>query len=149
MNMRPDILIWSPYNGPIATVEVKNYENLSCDIATSLHRNLLVHGYPRRAPYFLLLSQDAGYLWKQSEQESPDAPPTLEFPMHSVVVRYLPDRDPEKRLSSSVLELLVLQWLTELTWTPQEVIEEPERSLARSGFLESIREASVTAEPHL
>jgi len=68
--------------------------------------------------------------------------------MNQVVSRYLPKMGVDERLRDTELELLVLQWLNDLIWT-QEVFEEPEKTLALSGFLEAIRGASVIAETSL
>lgn len=84
---RPDILIKSLEDEPIAAIEVKNRQNLSKDVATELRQNLLEFGLQSQAPYFLLLSQDVGYLWKNSDQQSPLAPPDYEFSMDNVITR--------------------------------------------------------------
>jgi hypothetical protein len=60
--------------------------------------------------------------------------------------RYLPQVDTEERLSGSVLELLVLQWLNEIAANGQHSPEDPERLLATSGFLDSLRDATILVE---
>lgn len=135
--VRPDFLIRSPQGYPIAVVEVQNLQDLTRDEATELRRSLIAYGVPSQIPYFLLLSQDIGFLWKESKQESPDAPPTYEFPMDTIVTRYL-QRDSKRRLYQSVLALVVRQWLNDLTMGSQEATEEPEKTLALAGFNESI-----------
>jgi hypothetical protein len=142
---RPDILIRSPQGYPIAVVEVRNRQNLSRDVATQLRHNLIDYGLPSRVPYFMLLSQDVGYLWKEAKQENADVPPTYEFPMDNVVSRYWKS-DSEKRLYAEALELLILQWLSDLTKGMQKDVEEPEKTLAIAGFNESIKGAAVLAE---
>lgn len=72
----------------------------------------------------------------------PDASPTYEFPMDKVVTRYS-EENTKRRLYSAALELLVLQWLTHLATNPQKYAEEPEKTLARAGFNDSIKGASV------
>ena len=76
---RPDILIQSPQGNSIAVVEVKNRQNLSRDVATAFRRNMLVHGLLSQTPYFLLTSQDIGFLWKEAKEENLDAPQTMNF----------------------------------------------------------------------
>jgi hypothetical protein len=145
---RPDILIKSPQGFPIAVVEVKNQQNLSRDVATKLRRDMVAHGFLPQIPYFLLTSQDVGFLWKEPKHVSFDAPPTYEFPMDKVVARYL-KREPGQRLYGAELELVVLQWLTDLALGTQKVVEEPEKTLALSGFNESIKGATVLTEEEL
>jgi len=145
---QPDILIRSPEGYPIAFVEVKNRQNMYRDVATELRRNLIHSGVSSRIPYFMLLSQDVGFLWKGTRSENLDEPPTYEFPMDKVVKRYL-KFDADKRIYGVVLELLVQQWLNDLTTGSQEPTEEPEKTLALSGFNESIKGATVVAEENI
>lgn len=140
---RPDILIQSPEDLPIAVVEVKNRQDLTREVATALRRNIIIHSLLPQTPFFLLISQDVGFLWKSAA--SPDAPPAYEFPMGKVVSRYL-NREPGERLYGIELEFLVLQWLNDLASGKLKTIEEPEKTLALAGFLESIRDATITIE---
>jgi len=68
--------------------------------------------------------------------------------MNKVVARYL-KREPGQRLYGAELELVVLQWLTDLALGTQKVVEEPEKTLALSGFNESIKGATILAEEEL
>jgi hypothetical protein len=141
-----DIVARNAEGNTIAVVEVKNRENLSKDVAIDLRRNLIMHGLVPVAPYFLLLSQDSGFLWKDMGLAALDAPPTQEFSMRPVLQRYLPQMESENRLGESILELLVLQWLNEIAIDGRESPEEPERLLATSGFLDSLRDATILVE---
>src|SRR5436305_15061712 len=145
---RPDILIRDPEGYPIAVVEVKNIQNLSRDVAMELRHNLIEYGIPARVPYFLLLSQDVGFLWKESNHLDPDAPPNYEFPMDKVVTRYLKEHT-ERRLYESILGLVVFQWLNDLVINPGNKDEEPEKTLALSGFIESIKDATILTEENV
>lgn len=140
---RPDILILSPEDLPIAVVEVKNRQDLTREVATALRRNIITHSLLPETPYFLLLSQDVGFLWKAAAD--PAAPPTYEFPMDKIVARYL-EREPGERLYGIELEFLVLQWLNDLASGKLKTSEEPEKTLALAGFNDSIREATITIE---
>ena len=145
---RPDILIRDSEGFPIAVVEVKNLPHLSRYVATELRHNLIEYGVPARVPYFLLLSQDVGFLWKEAKEADLDAPPTYEFPMDTVVTRYLKE-DSERRLYESILELIVFQWLNDLATNPGNEDEEPEKTLARAGFNEAIRDATILTEENV
>lgn len=144
-NLRPDILISNQDGTPIAAVEIKNRQHLTPEVATVLRRNLAVHGYAPSVPYYLLLSQDVGYLWKNTQPHGIDAPPDYQFPMGNVISRYLKS-EAHPRLSGAELELVVVQWLITLTLEPAEPHEEPENSLVTAGFLNAIQGASVVAE---
>ena len=145
---RPDILVQSPEGDPIAVIEVENLKDLTRGEAIELRHNLIEYGLPSRVPYFLLVSQDVGFIWKGTQNEDLDAPPMYEFPMDEVVARYS-NRTLGERLYGAELEILVLQWLTNLAAKPQTNTEEPEKTLAISGFNESIIGAVVLIEEEL
>src|SRR5260370_19460279 len=109
---------------------------------------MVVHGLLSQIPYFLLASQDVGFLWKEPKFVSYDTPPTYEFRMEKVINRYI-TREPGQRLYGAELELIVLQWLTDLTQETKKNAEAPEKTLALSGFSASIKWATVLAEAEL
>lgn len=147
MTYRGDFLIVGADGSTLAVVEVKNRENLSASLATSIRRNLVAHGLlPVR--YFLLLSQDRGYLWKtpRARQGGP-ARPTAEFPMQEVFSDYLDLADRrDERLRGVQLELLVEKWLDDLTHGIRGRFPQTESALAKAGLLDDLRGASVVAE---
>lgn len=142
---RPNILIATPSGYPIAIVEVGNRQNLTAEVAIELRSNLIAHGLLPQIPYFLLVSQDTGFLWRGTSESSPDAPPAYEFPMDKVVARYFRGAV-NRRLLNMSLELIVYQWLLDIAEGVQEPTEEPERALAAAGFIQAIRGAVVSAE---
>src|SRR5215211_3684499 len=123
-----DIIVQDADGGVLALVEVKNRENLTPDIAAALRRNLIAHGSVNWwARFFLIVSQDSGYLWDQESLPRLDvSPPTVVFPMRSVVERYLPSFVNGRRLSGSTLELAVSQWLWDLANEVEDRPREPE-----------------------
>ncbi len=138
----PDLVIKSVDDTLIAVVEVRNQQDLSREDAIEMRHILIEHNYPSKVPYFLLLSQEVGFLWDETTQNDPDASPTYEFPMDKVVLRYF-EEPPTERLYGDELELLVLQWLIGLTTKPQRINEEPEKTLERAGFNKYIKDADV------
>src|SRR5260370_32765686 len=110
-----DIVFRNPYGQTVVAVEVKNRQGLTRDVAITLHRNLMAHGLLPPVPYFLLVSQEFGYLWKAPESGRPEAPPDFEFPMADVMRRYWPNADSQQRLRENEFELVVLQWLLDLS----------------------------------
>lgn len=144
-SLRSDILITGQDGVPIAAIEVKNREHLTPKVATVLRRNLAVHGYASPAPYFLLLNQDVGYMWKNAQPQGGDIPPDYQFSMANVISRYLKS-GPKRRLSGAELELVILQWLIALTLEHPEPQEEPETILGGAGFIDAIHGGRVVAE---
>jgi hypothetical protein len=144
LNARPDVAVRDELGNPIVIVEVKNPETLSLDVATQLRRNMSAHGVLGRIPYFLLVSQETGYLWREQPEPLFDAPPLVQFPMKGVVNRYAPWLEDGVRLRGTELEPVVVQWLTDLSRGSSEPsVGEPERSLAKSGFLDALRGGTV------
>lgn len=135
-----DILIQSPDGDTIAVVEVKNLRDLTPDEATEIRHSLADYGIPVEVPFFMLLSQDVGFLWKDSTYENRDAPPMYTFPMQNVVARYS-DRKPGERLYEAEFEILALRWLNHLTIKEYSSSQEPEKTLELSGFIEAIEGA--------
>lgn len=144
--MRPDILIRSEDDEPIAVVEIKNRRNMTPLIAQQIRRNLLVHGLSRPTRYFLLLTQDKGYVWMKPASSSFDAPPDREFSMSEVVDRYLPLDDPDRRFRERELSLIVLRWLDDLASGHANTSREPERVLSDVGFLDAIDAGTLLTE---
>lgn len=144
----PDLLIKDPDGKPVAVIEVKSRESLPASLAMEIRRQMLEHGLSERIPYFLLLSQDDGYLWKGSKYPDPDTPPVYHFPMKSVINRYS-SKSPDQRLYETELELLVLHWLANVIAKHQEMTEEPEKTLVHSGFSDSIENGIVLIEEAL
>ncbi|WIG60950.1 MAG: hypothetical protein OJF49_003698 [Ktedonobacterales bacterium] len=143
--MRPDITVTGQDGQQIAVVEVKSRENLSRDIATTYRRNMVAHGVASPVPFFVVISQDAGYLWKPGKGKAIDLPPDVEFSMDTIVQRYLHE-PPKHRLIGTELQLLVLEWLRDLSVGRDDRDEEPEKALAEAGFSDSIRGGEVVVE---
>lgn len=140
-----DVLVLTPEGSPVALVEAKNREGLSREIAAELRRNLMVHGLLQRVPYFLLVTQDRGFLWEQHPGSELPASPAAEFSMESVVRRYLPQVRSVERLRGAQLAFIVAQWLNELASGQLDLSGEPERLLAPTGFLAEIQGGAVRA----
>ncbi len=148
MIARPDIIVKSEGEEPVAIVEIMNRRELTPAVAQQIRRNLLVHGLARQIGFFLLLSQDRGYVWTPLSRDSVDSPPDGEFSMHEVVNYYLPVDDPHRRFQKPELELIVMQWLGKLATNGNlPYSTEPERVLGELGFVNAVRDGSVLVEP--
>jgi hypothetical protein len=145
LTQRSDLVVQTKDGQPVAAVEIKNRPNMSRDIATEMHRNMIAHGLLQQVPYFLLVSQEKGFLWKGADAKSTRAQPDYEFPMDKVIARHWND-GPPPRLTDTALELLIRSWLLGLAVGDEEAKNEPEQTLAKSGFLDAIKDTIVTAE---
>lgn len=146
--IRPDIVVQAADGNIVALVEVKNPETFTAEIAAGIRRNMVHHGRMGLwSPFFLLVSQDTGYLWDQrSGRTTPDASPTLEFSMRPVVLHYLPSFANGTRLSGSQLELAVAQWLSDLARDATIGPTGADRAFDATDFLHLIRGGRVETE---
>jgi len=142
---RHDIVIQNPDGQFVAVVDVKSYKNLTPEIATALRRTRMLHTLLPQTLYYLLVSQEKGFLWKNAWREGPETPPTYEFPMDSVITRYRKSKQEEKPFGRE-LESLALRWLHDLADAKVWANEEPEKTLALSGFTDSVKEGMVMVE---
>jgi hypothetical protein len=138
MPYEPDILVQSLAGFPIAIVEVKNRQRLTPGIASWMRREHIINGLSERVRFFLLISQDVGYLWDQTANSDADAPPTASFDMKEIARRYDTELQDDERIPSAQLEFIVFEWLRDLADKGHEPSREPETKLDQSGFLAAI-----------
>lgn len=143
-----DLAIQAENGSLLALVEIKNLPELSPEIAAELRRDIHAHRLANRdAPFFLIVSQDTGYLWDERSLPPGDAPlPTASFPMAPVVAHYLPSFVGRGRLAESELELAVIQWLWDLAYGIEDRPKDPETALAHTDFVRLIRGGRVITE---
>jgi hypothetical protein len=146
MKVAADLVLRSQSTGDVAMIEVKNRRDLTSALATMLRRNLIIHGQYRRVPYFVLLSQDSGYIWTPDEEPWIESPPKVSFPLHSVVAHYYPDFDPAIRLRESELMLIIERWIDDLIHGDIPNVPDPDNAMERSGLLSALREQSGSVE---
>jgi hypothetical protein len=151
MPIKIDIEVQTARGDPLALVEVKNFEILTRKMASTIRLNLLAHAPADWwSKFFMIVSQDAGYLWEQgSHPSTEELPPAVEFSMVPVVGRYLPSFANGGRLWKTQLELAVTQWLWDLALGREDHSQEPEKTLATTDFLLCIRGGRVTLESDL
>lgn len=149
----PDILIRSRDNVPIAIVEVKNRREWPETLVTSMRRNMIAHGILPPIPYFLLISQEQGFIWRQKsepeEDDSVDRPPDAKFSMLHIVDRYAPANLTGSWLRGAELQYVVQRWLDDLATGARHEGDNTEQILAEVGFINAIADASVLLEATL
>lgn len=112
----PDLVVTDRKQWPMMVIEVQNPKQFDRDYAIDFRRNVLpALAIAERVPYFLLVSQDRGYLWKANDKAGLESPPSLEFDMKPVVKHFLTRfmRGGTKRLPPDVLAYYVALWIDE------------------------------------
>jgi hypothetical protein len=146
MPFETDLLVLDARDTPVAAIEVKSRPKLDPPEATLIRRNLFAHGLVPPVDYFLLVSQDIGYIWGPAKRDAIGAEPDLSFSMSPVLKRYSVEPTAAGRLFHSQLELLVSAWIQELTSGTGPGEDEPELSLERVGFTSAVRCGKVLTE---
>jgi hypothetical protein len=139
--LRPDLLLTADDGRVVAVVDVKNPQVLTLPEA-SVQRDRYLSGIAAR--FFLIVSQNQGFLFDQQRAEYQ---PAAQLEMFEVVSRYYPSASPGQRFKGLELELIVQQWLRDLTHG-QLVAQSPaDRALADTGFTEAVRGARIDVSP--
>ena len=149
MAAHPDILVRNRDDVPIAAIEVKNLREWPESLSSAMRRNMIAHGVLPKVPFFLLLSQEKGFAWRESGEpavDSLDRKPDVEFPMAQVVQRYAPPGLGDHWLRGAELEFIVLRWLDDLATGNRHDGDRAEETLEEIGFITAIENASVLPE---
>lgn len=115
MSTSVDLAVYNRKGQLSVVAEVKNIHGTSTDWATQMRRNLLAHAGPYDADYFLLITPDRIYLWKNAATTPTLIPPDCEIDAVPVFASYF-DRsrvDPNS-VSSQAFELIASAWLSDL-----------------------------------
>ena len=132
------ILTPPPNSKRVAVVRIFNVANLQPEHGNDRQGYMRLTG--GAASYFLLVSQDSGYIWT----EGSDIP--VRFDMSPVIRRFIPNITPGHRMFGMDVATLVSFWLSELTGEWRVGDEEPEKTLASVGFLDQVRGSTVYSE---
>ena len=146
MMARPDIVLYDREGQLTTLVEVKNKPGTSRDWAANFRRNILAHGGLRTGEYFLLMTPDRLYLWKDAGGQLVPIEPTYEIDARPLLRPYFSRaRVDPATVSGEAFELIVASWLADLTRSlvPTEPPVSEEGWLAESGFLRAVKEGRV------
>ena len=134
--------VYSSQNIPIAIIEFKNLDRMDENFAIQFRKNMILENNYFTAPFFLLLSQNIGFLWKNSGLH-PEEPPTISFSVKEIIEKYFPTEDKDKWLSKPELEMVIFGWLMELSYLREIPESKAEKILADNNFLQAIKGAHV------
>lgn len=119
-----DLVVKSSDDKVALIVEVKARSRVTDEWASTLHRNLVVHGWVPSSAYFLLALLDFFYLWTPGQSRESDKF-DYKIPSQKILSRYL-DQDSLAELSGSSLELLLSAWLGDIANSEISKNEYPE-----------------------
>jgi len=132
-----------------AVAEIKNKVGTSRDWAAKLRRNILAHGDFRSIDFFLLVTPDRLYLWKDAGGDPIPVEPTYEVDAHPLLQPYFARAgvDPSE-VSGRAFELVVAAWLADLVRSEgsAEKRATDQSWLVESGLLGAVRNGRVEYE---
>ena len=144
-----DIALYDRGGRLTAVAVITNRYGTSREWAAQTRRNILAHGSSCNVDYFLLVTLDRLYLWKDAGTDPVRIPPTFEAVTHSEFAPYFKKAGLDPRhVSGHAFELLVSAWLGDVI-RPEGTPEKfgGDRSwLAKSGFHTAIKDGRIEFE---
>lgn len=150
MALRADLSVHDANGRLTALAEVKNRTGTSGKWAAKTRRNLLAHGYGWGTGFFLLVTPDRLYAWKDAGDDPVEVPPTYESNIATTFATYLKDAGlrPDQ-VSGPAFELVVAAWLGDLVRSGNAVEEDDQNWLDESGFRQAVKNGHVEMEAEM
>ena len=147
MSFRPDLALYDRDGQLRAVAEVKNRLGTSQRWAAQTRRNILAHGALGLSDYFLLVTPDRIYVWKDVGVEPVEVPPSYEGESAPLFARYFSGAGitPDKA-TGQAFEMLVAAWLGDLTRRPRDEAAPGEDWLDASGLRAAALDGRVEHE---
>lgn len=122
--------------------EVRAKHHTTPQWAAELRRNLLAHDEFPSTQYFMIVTPDRLYLWREPKPETDVVLPDFVVDSRPLFLPYLQKTSVDlDRISRFAFEMLVISWLSDLVYARRET-EGPEPGqawLMDSGFLDATR----------
>ena len=149
MSVSSDLALYDRSGRLTAVAEIKNRLGTSDEWAARTRRNILAHGGFCNADFFLLITPDRLYLWKDAGTEPAEVPPTYVTDTQSEFEPYFERAgvDPHS-VSGAAFELLVAAWLVDVIRSEEageEHADDPSW-LVGSGFRAAVQDGGIRFE---
>lgn len=144
-----DLALYNRNGRLIAIAEVKNKQGTSPEWAAKFRRNMLAHGGYSQADFFLLITPDRLYIWKNTSDSPTLVQSMYEINAQSLFAPYFERAGVNPSdISGQAFELVVAAWLGDLVRSEEqrEVFTDGQRVLAESGFLAAVRDGRIEYE---
>jgi len=149
MASRADLALYDRNGQLTAVAELKNKLGTSREWATQLRRNILAHGGYYSADFFLLVTPDRLYVWKNAGTAPALIPPTYEIDTQPIFAPYFKSAGvTHGHVSGHAFELIVAAWLGDLARSEKEpeTLANGQGWLVESGFLKAVRDGRIEYE---
>ena len=144
MPLRADLSLYDA-NGRLAAIaEVKNRTGTSGTWAAKTRRNLVAHGLGWGSGFFLLITPDRLYAWKDAGDDAVEVPPTYEADIGTTFASYCNDAGlAPNRVSGPAFELVVAAWLGDLMHSDDTIENVDQDWLDQSGFRAAVQAGRI------
>ncbi|MCY4548471.1 MAG: hypothetical protein OXC28_08890 [Defluviicoccus sp.] len=146
MHVRADLALYDPAGRLVALAEIKNKRGTSRGWAAKTRRNILAHGGISDVDFFLLITPDRLYLWKDAGTDPVEVPPSYQAEADSLFSPYLEGAGVDPRsVGGHAFELIVSAWLSDVMRSAVSTNGHgDDRSwLARSGFHAAVKDGRI------
>ena len=150
MAFRADLSLYDANGRLTAVAEVKNRTGTSGEWAAKTRRNLLAHGFGWGSDFFLLITPDRLYAWKDAGDDPVEVPPMYEADVATTFATYLNDAGlAPNQVSGPAFELVVAAWLGD-PMRSSDAVENAHRNwLDESGFRAAVKDGHVELEAEM
>ena len=145
----PDLALYDRDGQLIAVVEVKNKQGTSREWAAKFRRNMLVHGGYYKADFFLLVTPDRLYIWKNAGTTPTLVEPTYELDAQPLFAPYFERAGVNPSdISGQAFELVVAAWLGDLIRLAEqpESLRNGQSWLVETGLLDAVKNGRIEYE---
>ncbi len=149
MTMCADLALYDARGRLTAIAEVKNRLGTSPEWAARTRRNILAHGGQWKSDFFLLITPDRLYVWKDAGNDPIESPPNHIADLRPTFAPYFDNVGLNPRnVSGEAFELLVAAWLSDLTRLSRASKDRASHQdwLDESGFSTAVRDGRIEYE---
>lgn len=149
MSSRADLALYSSHGRLIAIVEIKSKIGTSLKWAAMTRRNILAHGDIGGVDFFLLVTPDRLYMWKDAGTRPVPVPPTHKADTTAEFAPYFESAGVSPRsISGHAFELVVGAWLGDVMRSARRAEENTDtlRTLVESGLDTAVRDGRIEYE---
>lgn len=149
MTLCADLALYDASGRLTATAEVKNRSGTSPEWAAQTRRNILAHGGRLNPDFFLLVTPDRLYVWKDAGNDPVECPPNHIADLTPVFAPYFDNAGLNPRnVSGDAFEMLVAAWLSDLTRSSRATKDRKchQDWLDESGFGTAVRDGRIEYE---
>jgi hypothetical protein len=147
MSSQPDITLRNQEGELLMLFDVRAKHHTTPQWAAELRRNLLAREEFRPTQYFLIVTPDRLYLWKEPKPGTDAMLPDFVVDSRPLFLPYLQKTSVDlDHISPFVFDLVVISWLSDLVYAQQgtEGLEPRQAWLMDSGFLNATRNGTLS-----